>query len=186
VAADPGDGRAPGAAVTIGISIPVPEPFGRRLRAARLSLGDPLAASIPAHITLAPPTVVPCAELPGVVDHLLRVATAERRFWIRLRGTGTFRPVSPVVFVALAEGIEGCERVQANVMTGPLHGAPTFPYHPHVTIAHHLPDEVMDRAFKELSGFRADFEAWGFALYKLGRDGIWRRDRDFTFGTGHD
>ena len=39
---------------------------------------------------------------------------------MRLRGTGTFRPVSPVVFVNVAEGISRCELLADAVRRGPL------------------------------------------------------------------
>ncbi|GAA1810631.1 2'-5' RNA ligase family protein [Actinomadura chokoriensis] len=168
----------------IGVAIPIPDPHGSYLQARRASFGDPLAHAIPTHITLLPPTEVDEAALDGIHAHLLRVAHTERAFPIRLRGSGTFRPVSPVVFVALAEGIGGCERVQEKVLSGPLARPLPFPYHPHVTIAHHLPDDVMDRAFKELAGYGADFHAWGFSLYEHGLDGVWRRHCDYIFGDG--
>jgi 2'-5' RNA ligase len=168
----------------IGVAIPIPDPHGSYLQSRRASFGDPLAHAIPTHITLLPPTEVEDAAMDGIRRHLLNVARTERPFPIRLRGSGTFRPVSPVVFVALAEGIGGCERVQAKVLSGPLARPLPFPYHPHVTIAHHLPDDVMDRAFKELAGYAADFEVWGFSLYEHGLDGVWRRHCDFVFGDG--
>ncbi|GGV32183.1 phosphoesterase [Actinomadura cremea] len=167
---------------TIGVAVPVPEPFGSWLQAQRASYGDPLAGAIPTHITLLPPTEVDAAAL-GMIDaHLRGIARTELPFVIRLRGSGTFRPVSPVVFVAVAEGISDCERLQTRVSSGPLERPLAFPYHPHVTIAHHLADEVMDRAFKDLAGFRADFDVWGFSLYEHGRDGVWRPQRDYVFG----
>ncbi|SPT50947.1 2'-5' RNA ligase family protein [Actinomadura madurae] len=169
---------------TIGVAIPIPDPHGSFLQARRASFGDPLAHAIPTHITLLPPTVVREADLDAIEEHLRGVARTETPFPIRLRGSGTFRPVSPVVFVALAEGIGGCERVQAKVLSGPLARPLPFPYHPHVTIAHHLPDDVMDRAFKQLAGYSADFEAWGFSLYEHGPDGVWRPECDFIFGNG--
>jgi len=170
----------------IGVAIPIPDPHGSFLQARRASFGDPLAHAIPTHITLLPPTEVDEAALEGIHQHLFRVARTERPFTIRLRGSGTFRPVSPVVFVALAEGIGGCERVQEKVLSGPLARPLPFPYHPHVTIAHHLPDDVMDRAFKELAGYAADFQAWGFSLYEHGQDGVWRRQNDYVFNRGGD
>ncbi|WP_067489459.1 2'-5' RNA ligase family protein [Actinomadura hibisca] len=169
----------------IGVAIPIPDPYGDALQAMRESFGDPLANAIPTHITLLPPTEVPAASLPDIEDHLRAVARSERGFWIRLRGTATFRPVSPVVFIALAEGISGCERLHAKVVSGPLERELSFPYHPHVTVAHHLPEEAMDRAFKELADYRAEFEVWGFSLYEHGCDGVWRPQRDFAFGNDH-
>lgn len=165
----------------IGVAIPIPAPHGAFLQAKRASFGDPLAHAIPTHITLLPPTEVPEPTLGAVEEHLREIARTEEPFQIKLRGSGTFRPVSPVVFVALAEGIGGCERVQARVLSGPLGRPLPFPYHPHVTIAHHLPDDVMDQAFKELAGYSADFDVWGFSLYEHGRDGVWRPQRDFLF-----
>ena len=37
-----------------------------------------------------------------------------------LRGTGTFRPVSPVVFIQVARGIPACEQLEATVRRGVL------------------------------------------------------------------
>lgn len=181
----PGEAGLTGSAAgvrAIGVAIPIPDPHGALLQAKRASFGDPLATAIPTHITLLPPTEVAESALDAIEEHLREIARTEQPFPIRLRGSGTFRPVSPVVFVALAEGIGGCERVQARVLSGPLARPLPFPYHPHVTIAHHLPDDVLDKAFKELAAFSADFEVWGFSLYEHGLDGVWRPQRDFVFG----
>ncbi|MEU5883102.1 2'-5' RNA ligase family protein [Spirillospora sp. NPDC047279] len=168
---------------TIGVAIPIPEPYGSELQRRRESFGDPLAAAIPTHITLLPPTEVAAGGLAVIEEHLRTIARAERGFRILLRGTGTFRPLSPVVFVAVADGIAGCERVQRQVLSGPLGRDLDFPYHPHVTVAHHLHDEALDRAFKELAAYEAEFEVGGFALYEHGADGVWRPRRHFVFGA---
>ncbi|GAA3982031.1 2'-5' RNA ligase family protein [Actinomadura viridis] len=168
---------------TIGVAIPIPDPYGAQLQRLRGALGDPLAHAIPTHITLVPPTEVGADALGVIEDHLREVAGTEQPFGIRLRGTATFRPVSPVVFIALAEGIGGCERLQSRVMAGPLAAELPFPYHPHVTVAHHLPEEVMDRAFKDLAGYEAAFEVRGFSLYEHGADGVWRPRRHFAFAA---
>lgn len=171
-----------GSARVIGVAIPIPDPYGPELRRWRESFGDPMAAAIPTHITLLPPTEVTATLLPDIDRHLSWVAGRHRPFLIRLRGTATFRPVSPVVFAALAGGIAECERVERDVRAGPLARELRFPYHPHVTVAHDLTDDVLDRAFKELSEYDAAFRASGFSLYEHGTDGIWRRYRDFSFG----
>lgn len=169
---------------TIGVAIPIPDPYGRELQRRREFFGDPLARSIPTHITLIPPLRVADAALPEIERHLRTVATEERPFPILLRGTGTFRPISPVVFVALAIGISECENLERRVRRGPVGHTPGFPYHPHVTVAHHLSDDLLDRAFKELSEYEAEFPVWGFSLYEHGLDGVWRPQRDFAFGAG--
>lgn len=167
---------------TIGVAIPIPEPHGRELQSWREQFGDPLALQIPTHITLLPPTVVPDAALPEIEDHLRGVAETSGPFEIHLRGTGTFRPVSPVVFVTVAEGIAGCELLEASVRSGPLrHRDLEFAYHPHVTVAHDVTEAMLDHAFDKLASYDARFGVWGFSLYAHGQDGFWRPERDFPF-----
>ena len=122
---------------TIGVAIAVPEPWGEQLRAYRATLGDTTAHGIPTHVTLMPPTQVDPDDVPLIKEHLADASSRSEAFRIHLRGTGTFRPVSPVVFVMLAEGIAGCEQLAASVRQGPLAVDLRFPYHPHVTVAHH-------------------------------------------------
>ena len=89
--------------------------------------------------------------------------------------------MSPVVFVQLARGIGGCERLEQRVRSGPLARELPFPYHPHVTVAHDVADEALDRAFAELADYSAQFSVWGFSLYEH-VDGVWRPQRDFPLG----
>ena len=171
-----------GARARIGVAIPVPEPYADELEDWRSSFGDPQAHAIPAHITLLPPTSVAEAELPTVEAHLREAAAAVEPFPVHLRGTGTFRPVSPVVFVALAAGIAGCERLERGVRSGPLTRPLDFPYHPHVTVAHDLPDEVLDEAYDALAGYDARFVADLFHLYVHGDDGVWQPRTTLVLG----
>ncbi len=170
--------------VTIGVAVQVPEPWAGHLQQSRADFGDPLAWAIPAHITLLPPTVVPRAEIEEISVHLARVAMGLPAFQLRLEGTDTFRPVSPVVFVQVSEGAEGCDRLQRMVRTGPLQRKLSFPYHPHVTVAHHLGDPAMDRALAVLKDFSATFTVGGFGLFEHGQDNVWRQRRRFPFGGG--
>ncbi|NEB80111.1 2'-5' RNA ligase family protein [Streptomyces sp. SID14478] len=170
--------------VTIGVSIAVPEPHGSLLQERRAGFGDPAAHGIPTHITLLPPTEVEAGGLSAIEAHLEEVAGRGRTFTMRLSGTGTFRPLSPVVFVQVAEGAESCARLQEQVRdaSGPVARELQFPYHPHVTVAHGIADDAMDHAFEELAGYEASWPCNGFALYEQGADGVWRKLRDFTFG----
>jgi len=160
----------------IGIAIQVPEPTGPQLQAARAGFGDPLAPYVPPHITLLGPTLVD--DLGPVVDHLATVAKQHRPFTVHLRGTGTFRPVSAVVFVQVAMGIAECEMLERAVRAGPLDQTPRFNYHPHVTVAHDLPNEALDRAFDELADFEATFDVSSVHVYAFGDDEVWRPVRD--------
>ncbi|MCA1218841.1 2'-5' RNA ligase family protein [Streptomyces sp. 8L] len=170
--------------VTLGVSIAVPEPYGSLLQRQRASFGDPAAQGIPTHVTLLPPTVVEAGALPVVEAHLAAVAAAGRPFPMRLSGTGTFRPLSPVVFVQVVEGGSACTWLQKRVRgaSGPLVRELQFPYHPHVTVAHGIAEEAMDRAYEELSEFEAAWACTSFALYEQGEDEIWRKLREYAFG----
>lgn len=166
----------------IGVAIAVPPPHGRVLQQWRQRLGDPEAMRVPPHVTLLPPTGIPAERLDVVEEHLRRIAAEETAFSITLRGTGTFRPVSPVTFVQLASGISDCERLESRVRSGPLHRELKFNYHPHVTVAQDVPEEALQRGFDELASFSATFAVPGFTLYEEGRDKVWRPQREFTFG----
>lgn len=166
---------------TIGVSIAVPEPFGSLLQRRRAGFGDPQAFAIPTHVTLLPPTEVGAAALPGIEEHLAEVAALGRPFELRLDGTDTFRPLSPVVFIRLVRGAEECKALQERVRCGPLERDLQFPYHPHVTVAHGIADEALDEAFEQLGGFSAAWTATGFALYEQGGDGVWRLDQEYAF-----
>jgi 2'-5' RNA ligase len=163
----------------IGISIEVPEPWSALLQDARLRFGDPRASSIPPHITVVGPTVVDEAVLPAVWEHLAKVAGDMPVFRVHLRGSGSFRPISQVVFVNVVEGIAECEQLEQAARSGVLAQDLRFNYHPHVTVAHDVPDDDLDRAFVEMAGFEAAFDVAALWLYEHGDDGVWRKQRRF-------
>ena len=164
---------------TIGVSIAIPEPHGDQLQSRRAAFGDPVAWSIPAHVTLLPPTVTDPETLEKFTTHLEEVSAHTEPFRMVLRGTGTFRPVSPVVFVQVSRGIAECEMLERAVRGGPVDRILDFHYHPHVTVAHDVPDASLDLAFRALSDFEAEFTVTEFYLYEHGGDGVWRPARSF-------
>lgn len=163
----------------IGVSVAVPDPWGSELQDYRLALGDESAARIPSHITLLPPYDVATDDLPVIVEHLEDAARHAEPFRIHLRGTGTFRPVSPVVFVGVVAGISSCEQLAKRIRTGPLVTDVAFPYHPHVTVAHHLDDVALDKAFAELGCFECEFDVEEFWLYVHDERAGWQPTRSF-------
>lgn len=167
---------------TIGVSVAVPEPWGTQLQQYRVALGDATAEGIPTHITLLPPIDVDDVLLSAIHDHLHELASRSRPFVVHLRGTGTFRPVSPVVFVNVVEGISSCEVLASAVRRGPLAIDARFPYHPHVTVAHDVPEPKLDRAFTELATFSCRFTVEHFSLYVHADGRGWRPVRDFALG----
>lgn len=167
----------------IGVAIHVPEPWGSYLRRCRAETGDPQAEHVPTHLTLLPPTEVADEAMPDISEHLRRVAGSHPPFTLHLRGTGTFRPVTDVVFVAVAAGIGECERLAAEVRSGPLHRETPFPYHPHVTVGHDVPAAELDRVFDLLAGFEARFEVDHFALFEHGGDSRWTLSERFPLSV---
>ena len=163
----------------IGVALSIPEPWAAELQDYRTGI-DPSAALVPTHITLIPPTEVSEDEISAVEEHLAKVAESGTTFEVHLRGTGTFRPVSPVVFVSLAKGISQTEELAAALRSGPLEIDVEFPFHPHVTVAHHLSERAMDQAFEDLAEFDASFEVSGFHLYVHDDVAGWRPTRDFA------
>ena len=93
--------------VMIGVSIAIPEPHSSVLAGWRKRIGDSEAENVPPHVTLLPPTALSLAEMDEVTEHLERACSVVGPFRMKLSGTGTFRPVSPVVFVAVSVGIAG-------------------------------------------------------------------------------
>ncbi|MCL3862611.1 2'-5' RNA ligase family protein [Actinotalea sp. K2] len=169
--------------VRIGVAIQVPAPYGPMLQRARAAFGDPLAQDIPPHVTLLGPTLVEQRDLEVVGDHLTEVTRGHSPFTVLLRGTGTFRPVSDVVFVQVVKGIAECELLERAVRSGPLAADLRFNYHPHVTVAHDLDDSALDRAFDELADYEADFLVDAIQVFEHGDDGVWRPVRDFPLGS---
>ncbi|HSE09812.1 MAG TPA: 2'-5' RNA ligase family protein [Nocardioidaceae bacterium] len=169
---------------TIGVAIAVPDPWGSQLQEYRASLGDASAHGIPTHITLMPPFEVDDAQVPEIEKHLAEAAAGTAPFTIHLRGTSTFRPVSPVVFVTVVRGISSCEQLAFAVRSGPLATDLAFPYHPHVTVAHDLEDSLLDQAFEDLAGFECQFDADHFLLYAHDAEVGWQPTRDFTLTGG--
>ncbi|QOC93737.1 2'-5' RNA ligase family protein [Micromonospora craniellae] len=177
-----GSGVPPtGDIVQIGIAVDIPEPWGGELTRRRLASGDP--NTVQAHVTLLGPTEIPVAALPEVERHLGRVAAEHLPFTLHLRGTGTFRPVTQVVFVTVAAGISECELLAAAINSAPqLRRELRFPYHPHVTVAQDVAPEALDRVYEDLADFSAIFEVEGFTLFSHSGQTRWQPRRDFRLG----
>jgi 2'-5' RNA ligase len=171
----------PNHAEAIGVAIAVPDPYGTALRDLSKRFGDPQALLVPPHVTLLPPTTVDRGLLAEIEQHLQTVARQTAPFPITLHGSGTFRPVSPVVFVKLVAGSDSCAVLESRIRSGVLDRPVHFGYHPHVTVAHELPDTVLDAASAELADFSAEFIVDRFTLYQH-EGGAWVQRRVFAFG----
>jgi len=171
--------RTPPRTAVLGVVVPVPEPWGQLLVDWRGKVGDPQAGVVPPHVTLLPPTEVPAAERPTITAHLAQVARCHPPFDMHLYGTGTFRPVSDVVFVAVARGIGNCELIANDVRSGPLARSLTFPYHPHVTVAHDVAPDMLELAYSGLADLSAEFRVDRFTEFEQASDGSWVVAREY-------
>ncbi len=165
--------------ITVGVALAIPEPHAAVLGGWRRRIGDPEADKIPPHVTLLPPTDVEADQLELVEKHLAEAATSVLPFSMRLSGTGSFRPVSQVVFVQVSTGIAECELLQQAVRRDPIVREVGFPYHPHVTVGHDVADEQLDRAYDGLRDFVAQFGIDRFTLYAQDEDGSWHTHREY-------
>jgi 2'-5' RNA ligase len=168
--------------VVLGVAVAIPPPHSSVLSTWRKRVGDPLAELVWPHVTLLPPTPVPTDQLDGVIEHLAAAAAAREPFTMHLSGTGTFRPTSPVVFVQVARGVSDCEELEKLIRGGPLDRPLDFPYHPHVTVAHHVDDAALDDAYEGLSGFVARFPVQSIQLFCREPDGRWRQLTELALG----
>ncbi len=87
-----------------------------------------------------------------------------------------------MVFVRVEEGAHECRLLEAAVRSGPLARELAFPYHPHVTVAHGLSEEILDEAYEKARGYRAVFDVTGFSLSRFDDDEVWRPWRTYDFG----
>ena len=87
--------------------------------------------------------------------------------------------------MTLVEGISQCEQLAQAVRRGPLAVDLAYPYHPHVTIAHHLADAQLDQAFDELADFECEFGVDDFRLYVHDHELGWTPTRYFPLHAGY-
>ncbi len=166
--------------VRIGVAIAIPEPHASVLVGWRRRIGDPEADKIPPHVTLLPPTDVAGDQLDVIAKHLEQAAATVAPFTMRLSGTGTFWPISQVVFVQVSAGIAECELLEQAVRKPPLERALEFPYHPHVTVGHDIEDARLDEASDGLRDFVGQFGVDHFRMYTQEPDGRWRTCNEFA------
>ncbi|MDU0348853.1 2'-5' RNA ligase family protein, partial [Actinomyces sp. MRS3W] len=159
----------------LGVTIVLPEPWATQVRSVRTLVGDPLGNAIPPHVTLLPPTAVEKADLDAITAHVTDLAAHAAPFPMRATGVGTFRPVSPVVFLDVSEGAGAMDALQRALRAegGPLARSLRFPFRPHITLAHEVDDAALDRAARAGRGIDAAFVVERIHLQRLAPDGSW-------------
>jgi 2'-5' RNA ligase len=170
--------------MSVGVILGFPPAIAEELQRWRASFGDPMAGVVPAHITLV--TTTPTRDWEATRAHVREVARDQAPFMVTIAGTGTFRPVSPVVFIKVEDGFAACVDLHEKLQTCPLHRELPFSYHPHVTIAHDVAPESLDEAETVLKSYRATFPVVSMGLYEHDADGIWQLREELDFGTESD
>jgi len=164
----------------VGVIIGFPEEIASELQVWRASFGDPMASHVPAHITLV--TTTPAADWPSALEHVRSVATDTDPFTITLSGTGSFRPVSPVVYLNVVDGFEDCVQLHEALQAGPLDREPAFPYHPHVTVAHDVGESSLTDAEEALSSYAATITVDRIGVYEHVDNGFWKLREEVPLG----
>ena len=165
---------------SLGVIISLPPVLAEQLNERRAGYAGPDAAVVPAHITLVSGRARDAWS--DAADHVRQVAAAWEPFVISLRGTGTFEPVSPVVFLKVADGAQDCAQLHEQLLEGPLEHLPAFDFHPHLTIAHDLQAPAMARAKDDMAEFSADFEVTSIGLYDY-ISGGWALREELALGA---
>jgi 2'-5' RNA ligase len=166
-------------ATALGVVIEIPSPLEAALRGWRRRYGGEAAAAVAPHITLVSGSTT---NWKTAVEHVRTVAARCPAFRVSLRGTGTFRPVSPVVFLNVLEGAEACGQLHDALVAGPLLHELSYGYHPHLTIAHEVDDDAMDLAQEELKGESMEFMVNSIGLFGVDDTGAWSLREELGLG----
>lgn len=182
----PGIGQSGGSpaphADGLGVIISLPPDLAERLCESRRRYGGPEAAVVAPHITLVSGRAQ--GDWDEAAEHVRDVAAAGAPFRVSLRGTGTFEPLSTVVFLNVADGAGECAQLHEALVEGPVQHLLEFEFHPHLTIAHDLDPEQMARAMDEMADFAADFEVTSIGVFNYVAGGWSLREELSLGGSG--
>ncbi|MFJ6417805.1 2'-5' RNA ligase family protein [Paeniglutamicibacter sp. NPDC091659] len=163
----------------LGVVIEIPSPLRESLRAWRRAYGGDAASLVEPHITLVSGSTT---DWDAAAAHVRATAALAAPFRVCLQGTGTFRPVAPVVFLNVREGTEACTALHESLLAGPLGHDLSHAYHPHLTIAHEVDDALMDAAQAELRDESMGFTVSSIGLFGIDEAGQWSLREELELG----
>jgi 2'-5' RNA ligase len=79
----------------------------------------------------------------------------------------------------VARGIGNCELIANDVRSGPLARSLSFPYHPHVTVAHDVAPDMLELAYSGLADLSAEFRVDAFTEFEQTPTGAWVVAREY-------
>lgn len=170
----------------LGVALLVPEPVGTEIDGLRRALADPALGRIEPHVTLVPPVNVREEDLDAAMDVLRAAAADAGPLRLDLGPAATFRPETPVIYLAVDGDTEAVTSLRAAVDAEPLVRRSTRPFVPHVTICREFPLERIDEATRSLAGYRASVRVTHLTLLeeKKQDDGrrVWGTLADVVLG----
>lgn len=164
----------------LGVVIEIPSPLRERLRDWRLRYGGKDAAIVDPHVTLVSGSTNAWDQ---AAAHVRSLVHRSKAFTMRLQGTGTFRPVTDVVYLNVTTGAEECTALHDALLTGPLGHDLSFGYHPHLTIAHDVSAALLDAAQTDLSNESMYFDVSSIGLFGIDAAGRWSLREEIDLGT---
>lgn len=164
---------------TLGVVIPVPEPQRSVLRQWRREFGGVATEAIAPHITLVSGGYQESWE--QAAAQVRRAAQHSARFRVQLGAARSFAPASQVVYLPLVAGAERCLELHQLLLEQQLVHQSQFDYHPHLTIAQNLSDQLLDAAQQRLAEAELGFEADRVQLFDT-RDGAWNLSEEISLG----
>lgn len=116
----------------------------------------------------------------------LRGLRADRGSWseakISLSGTGTFRPISDVVFLTISDGGDFLRRFHERCRSFRDSASP-FLFHPHMTIAQNEDRRLLEAALYDFRHFRESFTVDRVSAYLSDSEG-WSHLGDVRLASG--
>lgn len=164
--------------LSICIAVAVPDPLATQIDSRRSPFQIMGRREMEPHITILPPRRVQRGEFEDLRAIFASVASVHSGFQVRLRGAGTFRPRSPVVYVRV-EDADACKALALDlhlVIEDSLER-----YEPHVTVARRVPDDVLDEALQGFADFDSRFEVERVWLY-VRSERVWMRQASLPLG----
>lgn len=164
---------------SLGVIISLPPALSEQLSGWRARYAGKDAAVVPPHVTLISGRASDSWD--AAAAHVRQIAARAEPFTLALKGTGTFEPVSPVVFLNVVSGARECVELHEELLTGPVEHLLEFNFYPHLTVAHDLDADAMARAEAEMADFAAEFEVSSVGLFDY-RGGTWALREELAFG----
>lgn len=159
----------------VGVVIEVPAPCGDDILQWRMGFGDPFADRMPTHVTLLLPPPLAASDIDQLGRTLDEIAGRWSPFEVAMGPIGTFRPVSPVVYLQVSAEGEAFHKLERALISAHGHVEREHDFVPHVTLAMNVGDGLLDAAAEALADYSCRWVAGSMSLFRRHTDGRWHR-----------